>query len=522
MKVFTGERMAEIDRRTIEGGKPGIELMRAAGKAVYEFMTEVYQGLSKKKVVVVTGKGNNGGDGFRVAELLRLNGIHTQALLIGKKSEIRGDALTCLGGAEKTGMKLIEIQNQENLGLFIESIESADVIVDALFGTGLRGEITGLPAMIIDIVNTSSAEVVAVDIPSGVNSNNGQISESTVKADYTVTFGFMKSGLVIKPGRFYCGNTWVADIGFPREITDLIEPFAHTLSWSEAADLIPLRPYDAHKNSTGRVFILSGSVGMTGAPTLCASSAMRSGAGLVRVGCPESLSDILAVKLTEVMNLPLPEIRKKRCLSLRALGKIRETAEKMDAVAVGPGLGTYFETSDLVRRFLEDYKGKVILDADGLNAFSGKRAALTEAPGDMVLTPHAGELSRLIDKPTTEILADPIDAAKSAAAEFRKIVLLKGPTTVIADPEGEVWLNPTGNQSLATAGAGDVLTGIITGIAAQGVDMFPAAVLGAFVHGLAGEIASEERGMRGVMAGDVLDNLTLAFEEIETGSLFDL
>ncbi|MFA6471892.1 MAG: NAD(P)H-hydrate dehydratase [Candidatus Latescibacterota bacterium] len=522
MKVFTGEQMAEIDRRTIEGGKPGIELMQTAGKAVYEFMAEVYPDLSKKKVVIVGGKGNNGGDGFRIAELLRLYGIHTKALLIGNKSEIRGDALTCLNDAEQTGMKLIEIKSPEDLGMFIKSIESADIIVDALFGTGLRGEIVGLHAMVIDLVNTSSAEVVAVDIPSGVNSNNGQVSESAIKADYTVTFGFMKSGLVVKPGRFYCGSIWVADIGFPGEITDSIEPFAHTLSLSEAADLIPQRLYDAHKNSTGKIFILSGSVGMTGAPVLCATSAMRSGAGMAWVGCPESLSDILAVKLTEVMNIPLPEVRKKRCLSLRALGKVRETAEKMDAVAIGPGLGTYFETSDLVRRFLEDYRGRVILDADGLDAFSGKRAALTHAPCDMVLTPHAGELSRLIDKPVADILADPIDAAKSAAAEFKKIVLLKGPTTVIADPDGEVWLNSTGNQSLATAGSGDVLTGLITGIAAQGVDIFPAAVLGAFIHGLAGEIASEETGMRGVMAGDVLENLTLAFEEIETGSFFDL
>ena len=261
---------------------------------------------------------------------------------------------------------------------------------------------------------------------------------------------------------------------------------------------------------------------MTGAPVMCASAAMRSGAGLVRVGCPESLSDVLAVKLTEVMNLPLPEVRKKRCLSLRAIGKIRETAETADIVTIGPGLGTYPETSDLVRRFLKDYTGRVILDADGLNAFIGNRQALTDAPGDMALTPHTGELSRLIDRPMSEILADPIDAAKSAAVEFRKIVLLKGPTTVIASPEGEVWLNPTGNQSLATAGSGDVLTGIITGIAAQGVDIFPAAVLGAFVHGLAGELVSEKHGMSGVMANDIVDSITRTFNEIGNETFFDL
>ena len=200
MKVFTGEQMAEIDRRTIEGGKPGIELMRAAGKAVFELITEIYSDLSGKRAVIVAGKGNNGGDGFRIAELLKKNGIHTRAFLVGKKNEIRSDALTCMTDAEKTGLKIIEIQNREDIVPFIESLESADIIVDALFGTGLRGDITDLPGMIVDIMNSSSAEVVAVDIPSGVNSNTGMISESTVMADYTVTFGFMKSGLVIKPG----------------------------------------------------------------------------------------------------------------------------------------------------------------------------------------------------------------------------------------------------------------------------------------------------------------------------------
>ncbi|MDP2982390.1 MAG: NAD(P)H-hydrate dehydratase [Candidatus Latescibacter sp.] len=522
MKVFTGEQMAEIDRRSIEWGKPGIELMRAAGKAVCEFMAEVYSDLFDKRVVVLAGKGNNGGDGFRVAELLRLSGIPADVFLIGRKREVRGDALACLGALEKTGGKVEEIHGQEDLGLFIERIESADVIVDALFGTGLRGEITGLAAAVVELVNHAHAEVVAVDIPSGVNSNTGQVSEAAVQADYTVTFGFLKAGMVIKPGRFFCGSIQAADIGFPLEVSDMIAPFAHTLSRSEAAALIPVRPYDAHKNSAGKVFILSGSVGMTGAPALCAASAMRSGAGLVRVGCPESLSDILAVKLTEIMNLPLPEVRKKRCLSLRALGKIREAVENMDAVAVGPGLGTYYETSELVRRFLDEYRGKVILDADGINAYRNNRAALTKTPCDMVLTPHAGELSRLMEKPAAEIMTDPIGAAKQAAAELGKIVLLKGPTTVTVNPAGEVWLNPTGNQALATAGAGDVLTGTITGLAAQGLDLFPAAVLGAFVHGLAGEMASEEMGIRGVMAGDVLENLSQAFDEIEAETIFDL
>jgi NAD(P)H-hydrate epimerase len=316
-----------------------------------------------------------------------------------------------------------------------------------------------------------------------------------------------------------CGKVTVAEIGFSREVMGSLEPFGHALTPEEAANLLPKRPWNAHKNSAGRVFVIAGSAGMTGAAALAAEAALRSGAGIVRVGCPSSLNDILEVKLTEALTVPLPEVRKKRCLSLRAMGELRETASVSDAVAIGPGLGTYFETAELIRRFVSRYEGKVVLDADGINAFRGARDALAAAACELVLTPHAGELSRLMETPSADIAAHPIESARSAARELGKIVLLKGPNTVIADPSGRVWLNPTGCEALATAGSGDVLTGLVAGFAAQGMDLLHAAALGAYVHGLCGEIAEEYMGKRGVITGDILGFIPETCNRIETARI---
>ena len=513
MKILTAEQMAYVDRITIERGTPGIDLMRNAGKAVSELIVDKTGAKTGKNVVVLAGKGNNGGDGFRTAELLAVNGYHVDVYLFGKKDEVRGDALTCMLDAENAGLKVSEILDDGDVKKAAQCIASAAVIVDALFGTGLKGDIRGLPAMIIPVVNKSSAAVVAVDIPSGVNATTGAVSAATVQADYTVTFGCFKAGHIFGPGRRGCGDITVADIGFDSKVVDSVKCVGYALSKSEAAELIPKRAYNAHKGSEGRIFILSGSVGLTGAAALSSQAAMRVGAGMVTVGCPSSINDILEVKLTEVMTLPLAEVRKKRCLSLRALGMVRKAVKKTHIVAAGPGLGTYHETSELVRRFISSYSGRVVLDADGINAFKGQPDMLAGAPCEIVLTPHAGELSRLIDQPIDEIAGEPIEAARQTADKTGKIVLLKGAPTVIADPGGRVWVNPTGNESMATAGMGDVLTGTIAGFAAQGLALFDAARLGAYIHGRAGELASELKGIPGVIAGDVLELLSRALIE---------
>lgn len=516
MKVLTADQMAYIDLTTIEEGMPGIDLMRNAGSEVFNFIEKTLD--IRSGIVVIAGKGNNGGDGFRVAELFARNGYELVVYLIGNKSDVRGDAEVCMNELEKTGQEIIEITSTDKLDELSEVIMSANLIIDAIFGTGLKGEITGLSASVIDKINCSNSTVVAVDIPSGVNSTTGEVYSFTVQADYTVTFGCIKVGHVLMPGRGKCGEVHVVDIGFSDEVINSVEPVGNSLTFSEAASLIPKRPYNAYKGSTGRVFLIAGSVGMSGAATLSSIAAMRAGAGVVTVGCPASLNDILEIKLTEVMTLPLPEVRKKRCLSLRALGLIREAAHSADIVAAGPGLGTYFETIELLRRFLSKYNGRVVLDADGINVFKGDTEALKNVPCEIVLTPHYGELSRLMGTSINEIARDPIKAAKEASKITGKIILLKGTTTIITDPQGVVWINGNGNEGMATAGMGDILTGIISGFAAQGLELFSASVLGAYVHGLAGDYAAEKKGILGMMSGDVLELLPQALNNIATYS----
>ncbi|MFC1541777.1 NAD(P)H-hydrate dehydratase [Candidatus Latescibacterota bacterium] len=505
MKVLTAEQMAYVDRTTIEKGTPGIDLMGNAGMEVFRFIRDTL-GISSN-IVIISGKGNNGGDGFRVAELCAENGCSVHVFLLGEKAKVKGNAETFMEGFESLKGKIIEITAAEELEKHSEIIMSANLIVDAIFGTGLKGDIEGLPASAIEIINSSAAAVMAVDIPSGVNASTGEVSQIAVKADYTVTFGCPKVGHISPPGRNMCGVVEIADIGFSEEVMDAVDPAGYTLTSTEAAQLIPKRSYNAHKGSTGKLFLLAGSVGMTGAAVLSSMSAIRSGAGMVTVGCPESLNDILEIKLTEVMTRPLPEVRRKRCLSSRALGLIRKVVANADVVAVGPGLGTYVETSELVRRFISKYEGRIVLDADGINAFKGNHEALKTAPADIVLTPHYGELSRIIDMTIEEIAADPSEAVKKASKLTGKIILLKGAPTVIANPQGEVWINGTGNEGMATAGMGDVLTGIISGFAVQGLDLFESAILGAYIHGMAGDYAADEKGIHGMTAGDVLKHI---------------
>ena len=515
MKLLTAQQMSEIDRQTIERGTPGIDLMRNAGKAVFDLIVEKVLVSPEDRIVVLAGKGNNGGDGHRIAELLVQNGCPVDLFLIGKKADVRGDALTCMQDAETAGLSVKEILDDSGLETARRSIESADVIVDALFGTGLKGDISGLPASVINAVNRSDAVVVAVDIPSGVNSSTGELSIETIRADYTMTFGFLKVGHVFRPGKQRCGDISVVDIGFDTDVTEASESFGFTLTESEAAELVPKRSYNVHKGTAGRVFVLAGSVGMTGASALSSMAALRVGAGLVTAGCPASLNDILEIKLTEAMTLPLAEVRKKRCLSLRALGMVRQAAEKADVIAIGPGIGVYHETSELVRRFLGGFTGRVILDADGLNAYKGKSDMLSETPCEMVLTPHPGELAGIMEITIGEIVDNPVNAAKVAAEATGKIVLLKGAPTVIAGSDGKLWINPTGNEGMATAGMGDVLTGVIAGLAAQGLTLFDAALLGAYIHGRAGDLAADIEGIHGLIAGDVLELLPQAIIDLK-------
>ena len=512
MKVLTAEQMSHADRETISRGTPGIDLMRNAGEAVFRVVSERFG--KEDRIAVIAGRGNNGGDGFRVAELLARAEFPVLVFLAGEQSNIRGDAKICLNAYRASGGSVTELTSAQYIGEFTETISSCDCIVDALFGTGLAGDIDGLAGEIIDRMNDSGAYVIAVDIPSGVDASTGAIRGKAVRSDETVTFGCLKAGHVLKPGAIFCGLVHIADIGLSGEVMDSIDPWAETITLDEASLMMPRRPYDAYKSSVGRVAVIAGSVGMTGAAAMVSESALRTGAGMVTLGCPESLNDILEVKLTEVMTRPLPEVRKKRCLSLRAMGLVRELARDADVVALGPGLGRYFETRDLVRRFIAGFEGRLVLDADGIQACAGNPQVLKESKADIIVTPHFGELAALMGTDIAAVREHPREAAIEAANATGAVIILKGANTVIARKDETIFLNGTGNEGMATAGSGDVLTGIVTGLAAQGMDSFDAAVLGTFLHGLAGDRAAAEYTVPGMVAGNIIDMIPPALSDI--------
>lgn len=497
-RLVTGREMAQIDLCAIrEHGISGAELMARAGARVVEAIRQRWEGLEDLEVVVVCGKGNNGGDGLVVGKLLRQAGARVRVFLAGARDGVQGDARRHLEGMEEAGLQALPLS--EDLSALDAALERADLAVDALLGTGSQGAPRPGLARIIERLNSAGRPVVAVDLPSGVEADTGQVPGACVRAALTIAFGLPKIGQLLYPGRAFCGALEVADIGLPPAAlqggTTLL------ISGEGVARLIPRRAGDAHKGSCGLAVVVAGSAGMTGAAALAADTALLAGAGKAILGTPASLADLLAVKLTEVMIRPLPEVRKRRCLSRRALGEILALLDGADCLALGPGLGRYRETGELVRRLLERVAMPVVLDADGLNAFAGCAGQLRGRP--LVLTPHAGEFARLSGLPIQQILADPLAAAREFAVEHCLTVVLKGAPTAVALADGRVMVNPTGNPGMATAGSGDVLTGLIAGLIAQGLGVEEAACAGVYLHGLAGDRARAQRGEWGMKAGDI-------------------
>jgi NAD(P)H-hydrate epimerase len=520
MKLVTGKQMAAIDRYAIQKmGVPGLDLMECAGQAVFERVQHV-EPLRRmleapKKITVICGKGNNGGDGFVVARLLEARDIPVSVFLVGERKALKGDARTNSERAAGKGIPIYEVLKEEDLKRLTDELASSDGIVDALFGTGIQGAVRGLAAGVIERINASACPVVAVDIPSGVDADTGNVAGPCVRARHTVTFGLPKMGHAFYPGKAYRGALEIADIGFPPKAVETIESNLEWITKGEVAAILPCRAPDAHKGTCGHVLVIAGSVGLTGAAALAGEAALRTGSGLVTLGVPESLNDILEGKLTEVMTRPLPEVRKPRCLSLRAVGDIRRLMERADCVAIGPGLGTHRETVELVGRIVQAATIPLIVDADGLNALSKNPTPLKTTAADVVITPHPGELSRLTGQSIADIRGDPIRAAREAAAEFGATVVLKGAPAVIATKAGRVYVNATGNAGMATGGSGDVLTGIIVGLIGQGLTPEEAAWSGVFLHGSVGDLARDQKGEPGMIAGDIVACIPEALRKIQ-------
>ena len=517
--IVTAEEMRWCDERTIgRVGVPGLLLMENAGRSVVDLLDQSFAPLAGKHVVVVCGKGNNGGDGFVAARHLSAAGTRTTVLLAAPPSTLRGDAKTNLVLLQRVARdKRNALRIRRASPRILQELEPPDLIVDALFGTGFTGDVRGSAEALIAWMNEQDAPVLAVDIPSGVNGTTGRAGGMAVEATATVTFGLLKSGLVLNDGREAAGRIYVSDIGIPRAV---VEEGGFATMLAEGADVrarLPKRPFNAHKYSTGKVLVIAGSRGYTGAAALCATSALRSGAGAVMLLTPDAVYPILARKLTEVIVRPLPSTREGTA-ALIGEPQIREHLAWADVVVLGPGLSQHEEVRELVRRLIERIKGPLLLDADGLNAVAAIGTRLLErSKADILLTPHAGEFARLSGKTAEEIETMRPEVSRQFAARHRVGVVLKGVPTATASADGSVVINATGNPGMATVGSGDVLAGIIGGFWAQGMSKHDGAWCGAYVHGLCGDAARDKLGERSLVAGDLIEMLPEAFRRIDVG-----
>lgn len=515
VKIVTAQHMRELDRKAIqERGISSLTLMENAGRAVAEAAARLTAHVPDRPILILCGPGNNGGDGFVAARYLKQLGRSTKVLLAARKDDVASDAQVNLRLLEEAGLTVTEITDAEPI---LQGGHKVSLVIDALLGTGLSGKVRGLPGMLIEAVNECCLRVLAVDIPSGLDADTGEPLGLAVRAEETVTMGLPKIGLYLYPGMDYAGRVTVADIGLPPEaindspsVADLMEP-----EWVRL--LLPRRKRSAHKGSFGKVLVIAGSAGYTGAACLCAQGALRVGAGLVTVGCPASVNDILEVKLTEAMTFPLPETYS-RTLDTRALALILELAEEASVVAIGPGLSREPETAVLVRRLVARVEKPMVIDADGINALADAAVILEGEHAPAVLTPHPGEMGRLMQVSTEKIQARRAHFAEAAANRFRATVLLKGAHSMVAERGRPLIINPTGNPGMASGGTGDVLTGMVAGLLAQGLLPFEAAAAATYCHGLAGDIAAARVGEASMIATDLLEALPAAIKQVASNS----
>jgi NAD(P)H-hydrate epimerase len=516
MKLVTPDQMKEIDRTAIKDiGIPGTVLMENAGLGLYEIVRGEIPGFSDStdfhtppSVGIVCGTGNNGGDGFVLARHLLNNDVPTEIFLLGKTEEIKGDARTNLNILLNSGNKITEITTSKDITSFRNRCSYFGLLVDGIFGTGFKGQVKGIPEQAIKIMNDSDIPILAVDVPSGMNANTGGVQGTCVQADFTGTMCLPKRGLFLYPGKDYAGDTYVIDIGVPPYLwqdiaLELTEPL-------ELSDLLPFRPDNSNKGTFGRVFVLAGSTGMTGAASLTSLSTLKVGAGLVRLGVPESLNSMLESKATEAITVPLPETTQGTIASA-AMGKIQSEIKNAAVVVIGPGLSTHKDTRTLLEKLVPTIKVPLVIDADGLNNLTPKILKGLKAPA--ILTPHPGELSRLTGLSISDIQKARVDVTCEYAKKWNLTLVLKGAPTIIASG-GTAYLNPTYTSALAKAGSGDVLTGLIGGLLAQGLLPVDAARLGVYLHGKAGELAAEKLTDYSPLASDIMDLIPETIKEL--------
>ena len=515
MKILTAEQMREADRRTIhELGIPGIVLMESAGRAVVSEILQRYSHLVPGPVLILCGKGNNGGDGLVVARTLLQHGWQVTTVVLAAEAAIGGDARLYLDILQRLGAPLEFAADSADLEALLAGLPVPALIVDALFGTGLSSPVGGAYAFAIAWMNRSPAPKIAIDIPSGLDATSGAILGSVVCAELTVTLAAAKLGQIIYPGVACCGELVVAEIGIPQALLDELAA-GILLDDKEVRDFLPARPAGGHKGTFGHLLLVAGSRGKSGAAVLAAEAALRSGAGLVTVAAPASLQTTLAIKLTEVMTAPLDEID--GALAGTALAQIAALWQDKKVLALGPGLGRSAATAALVRKIVADCPLPLVLDADALFALAGHCELLAARPvGTTILTPHPGEMAHLLGISIAEVEADRVGTARRFAEEYGVVLVLKGARTVIAAPDGGIMINPTGHAGMATGGMGDLLTGIIAALLCQGAPPLAAAAAGVWLHGRSGDRLRSRFGDAGLLASDLLVEIPGARSEVLT------
>jgi len=514
--LATADLMREFDRTAITAlGIPGLVLMENAGRAFVDELERTAGALNAKKIIVVCGKGNNGGDGFVIARHIANRGGDVLVALLAGRRSVRGDAKINLDAVVRmsrlrsSGVRIAEFTGRGVPGL----PGRPDIVVDAIFGTGFSGNLAGRELAAVSWINNSAAFVASVDIPSGVDATTGTVGNAAVKANLTVAMGLAKIGHYVGQGCDRSGDVRVADISIPPALLRAGRDPVFRVRGDDVASLLPSRPRNAHKYSAGKVLVVAGSRSFTGAPLMTAQAALRSGAGAVVLAFPASIHQVLARRLTEVIMVPVIETGG-GSIGLGALPDLRDRGGWADAIALGPGLSRDEETMALVRELLRTVDKPFVVDADALFALKEHTSILRKRTAPVILTPHAGEFASLAGGDAADADMFRVTAAREAARRFASVVVLKGAPTVTADPGGAAYVNSTGNPGMATIGSGDVLTGLIGGIMAQGMPPDCAAYAGVFIHGLAGDIAADRLGMRSLFATDIAVSIPAALSRL--------
>lgn len=512
VELFKAREMQKLDVTTIEEiGIPGILLMEHAGyKSAYVIKTLFPD---KKRVAVVCGKGNNGGDGFVVARWLYHWGWDVEVLLVGNPNDIKGDAKINYEIAKSIlGDRIIVLPD---LNKIEATIRGCEVIVDAILGTGFTGKVAGFYKEVIDLINArrNKKKVVSIDIPSGISADSGKVEGSAIMADVTVTFGRLKVGQFVYPARKHVGEVFLADIGIPKNLKGSQKIFL--VEEEDILDTFTEREEDAHKGNFGHIMIITGSPGKTGAGIMAGISAIRIGVGLATLIVPKSLNPIYESATLEVMSEPVEDTD--GFINKKAIDKILTTIERASALAIGPGLGQFDETVYVLQEVIKSTKVPVVIDADGINLLAKNLSILEKKKAPIILTPHPGEFMRLTKEPRERVLNERLEVSIEWAKKLDTIIVLKGAGTITATPDGKAYINATGNPGMATGGSGDVLTGIIGGLLAMGIDPVKSAYGGVFIHGLSGDLAREVKGSYGLIASDMIKQIPYILSSWERG-----